>query len=99
MGNHPVVKELFYFMGLAHLRTGDLNGAKQSLLNSLGPAQQAKDWRKMVSSLDNLATIEEKQGNDDVARKFLNDAIDFAKQADLKEERKSLQRRLKALGA
>ena len=84
-------------MGLAHLRTGNLDGAKQSLLNGLGPAQQAKDWRKMVSSLDNLASIEEKQGNADVARKFLSDAIDFAKQAELREERKNLKRRLKAL--
>jgi tetratricopeptide (TPR) repeat protein len=97
MGNHPVVKELYYFMGLAHMRTGNLDSAKQSLLNGLGPAQQAKDWRKMVSSLDNLATIEEKQGNADVARKFLSDAIGFAKQAELREERKNLKRRLKSL--
>jgi len=97
MGNHPVVKELYYFMGLAHMRTGNLDGAKQSLLNGLGPAQQAKDWRKMVASLSTLATIEEKQGNADIAKKFLSDAIDFAKQADLREERKNLKRRLKGL--
>jgi tetratricopeptide (TPR) repeat protein len=97
MGNHPVVKELYYFMGLAHMRTGNLDGAKQSLLNGLGPAQQAKDWRKMVAALSTLATIEEKQGNSDIAKKFLSDAIDFAKQANLREERKNLKRRLKGL--
>lgn len=97
MGNHPVVKELFYFMGLAEMRTGNLEGAKQSLLNGLGPAQQAKDWRKMVAALSTLATIEEKQGNADVAKKFLSDAIDFTKQAELREERKNLKRRLKGL--
>ncbi len=94
LGKHPVVKELHYFKGIAHLRAGDLEKAKQSLRNGLRPIQEAKDWRKMCSALDNLAGIEEKQGNKDVAKKLLADAMGFAKQAGLKEERKALKKRL-----
>ena len=97
LGKHPVVKELHYFKGIAHLRTGDLNNAKQSLRTSLRPIQEAKDWRKMCSALDNLAGIEEKQGNKDVAKKLLADAMGFAKQAGLKEERKAMKKRLESL--
>src|SRR5690606_13885221 len=31
LGNHPVVKELYYFMGMAHLQTGDADSARKSL--------------------------------------------------------------------
>ncbi len=98
LGKHPVVKELHYFKGLAHLRSGDLEGAKSSLRTSLRPIQEAKDWRKMCSSLANLSGIEERQGNREVAKRLLTDAIGFAKQANLKEERKQLKKRLEALG-
>lgn len=91
---HPVVKELWFFMGLAHMQTGNLDDAKTSLRNGLRPAQSAKDWRRMVSALDTLATIEEKQGNGATAKKLLADAISFAEKGDLKEERRTLRRRL-----
>jgi tetratricopeptide (TPR) repeat protein len=97
LGKHPVVKELHYFKGLAHLRTGDLSAAKASLRNGLRPMQEAKDWPKMCSALDALANIEERQGNKDVAKKLLTDAIGFAKQANLKEQRKQLKRRLDSI--
>ena len=97
LGKHPVVKELHYFKGLAHLRTGDLEQAKRSLRNGLRPIQEAKDWPKMCSALDALSQIEERQGNRDVAKKLLTDAIGFAKQANLKEQRKALRKRLDGL--
>jgi len=97
LGKHPVVKELHYFKGLAHLRTGDLDAAKTSLRNGLRPMQEAKDWPKMCSALDALANIEERQGNKAVAKKLLTDAIGFAKQANLKEQRKQLKKRLDSI--
>ncbi|MEZ4317029.1 MAG: hypothetical protein R3F61_05985 [Myxococcota bacterium] len=94
---HPVVKELHYFKGLAHMQVGQLDAAKLSLQAGLKPAQDAKDWRKTCSALENLATIEQQQGNKAQAIKFLNDALGFAKSADLREERKSLRKKLDAL--
>lgn len=94
---HPVVKELHYFKGLAHMRVGQLDAAKKSLAAGLKPAQEAKDWRKMCSALENLATIESQQGNRDVAKKLLGDAIETAKQANLREEGKALRKKLSAL--
>ena len=98
LGNHPVVKELYYFKGLAHLNAGEVEEAKTSLQAGLRFIQEAKDWRKMCSALENLATIEEKTGNPEVAKKLLTDAIDFAQQNDLREERKNLRKKLDALG-
>lgn len=95
--NHPVVKELHYFKGLAHMQVGQLDAAKASLRAGIKPTQDAKDWRKMCSVLENLATIEQSQGNMDQAKKLLNDALNFAKQANLREEDKELRRKLRAL--
>ncbi len=95
--DHPVGKDLFYFSGLAHLQTGNVDEAKAALRSGLRPAQRAKDWRRLVSALDTLAQIEEKQGNAPVAKKLLADAIGFAEKAQLREERKTLRRRLDAI--
>ncbi len=97
LGNHPVVKELYYFKGLAHLQTGDPDQAKASLRTGLRPLQEAKDWTKLCSSLENLAEIERQEGNPDVARQLLTDAIGFAKQANLKDARKELRKKLDAI--
>jgi len=98
VGNHPVVKELYYFKGISHLRLGQLDKAKDALQTGLAPAEQAKDWPKMVSALDMLAGIEEQQGHTEAARGLLNDALDYAKKANMKDARKTLRKRLDALG-
>lgn len=98
-GNHPVVKELYYFMGLAHLQSGNPDAAKTALRSGLRPAQAVNDFRRMVSSLEALAGIEEKQGNVEVAKKYLSDAVSFAEKGNMKEERKNLRRKLDDLGA
>ncbi len=97
LGKHPVVKELFYFKGMAHLQAGQVDDAKRSLAAGLRPMQEAKDFRKMCSTLEQLATIESRAGNAAVAKKLLADAIGFAQQGDLKEERKSLRKKLEAM--
>lgn len=97
LGKHPVVKELYYFKGMAHLQSGQADDAKRALATGLRPMQEAKDFRKMVSALEQLAGLEERSGNVDVAKKLLADAIGFAQQADLKEERKTLRKKLDAL--
>jgi tetratricopeptide (TPR) repeat protein len=94
LGNHPVVKELHYFKGLAHLQLRQPDEAKRSLTNGLRYMQEAKDWRKLCSTLEHLATLEEQAGNKDAARRHLNDAIGFAQQGDLREERKNLKKKL-----
>lgn len=97
LGNHPVVKEFWYFKGLSHLQAGELEEGRKALRNSLKPIQDAQDWRKMCSALENLAVVEERLGRIDVAKKLLADAIGFAKRANLKDERKALRKRLDAL--
>jgi tetratricopeptide (TPR) repeat protein len=92
--NTPLGREFQYFFGVSLLRSGNLDDAKNALRAVLGPAQAAKDWAKLISALEHLATIEEQRGNKPVAKKLLADAIAFAKQADLQDLRKQLKRRL-----
>ena len=84
---------------LAALRSGNLDEARQALRNGLRPIQQAGDSRKLVSALDALAGIESRSGNVAVARKHLSDAVEIAKKANLREERKALKRKLDSLPA
>lgn len=97
LGEHPVVKELHYWRGLAFLRTNQAAEGRTSLRKALRPLQQAGDIGKMVSAMDHLAAIEHQSGNTQVARKLLADATRFAAKANLKKEAKELKKRLKAL--
>lgn len=97
LGDHPVVKELWYWQGLAFLRTNQPAEARESLRKALRPLQQAKDMTKMVSAMDRLASIEQAAGNGQVARKLLADAYKFAAKANLKKEAKELKKRIKAI--
>ncbi|MBN2799315.1 MAG: hypothetical protein JXX28_09235 [Deltaproteobacteria bacterium] len=97
LGEHPVVKELYHFMGLSYLSVNQLDEAKDALRKGLRPAQKANDWPKMVVSLDALANIEQRQGRIQVASKLLTDAIGFAKKGNLRDARKDLKKKLDRL--
>ena len=97
LGQHPVVKELYYFKGLAELQTGNREAAKVSLRTGIPYAEKAQDWRKLCSSLENLAAIEQADGDIPAAKESLAQAIEYAKKANLKDERKGLQKKLNAL--
>ena len=98
VGNHPVVKELFYNMGMAYLQTGDRPKARASLQKSIKPSQQFKDHRKVVGALDALAGIAVQDGNRDAARKLLGDALTVAEKTGQKELRKGIKKKLEQLG-
>jgi len=97
LGNHPVVKELHYFKGMAHLKVGEIAEAQTSLQRGLEPARAHKDWGKVVSAMGELAGIAEKSGDKSGAKKLLTDAIDLAQQANMNEQRKTLRKRLAGL--
>ncbi|MBT3218856.1 MAG: tetratricopeptide repeat protein [Proteobacteria bacterium] len=94
---HPVIKELYYFMGLAHLKANNLDDAEASLKSALTAAERAKDMRKVVSSIDNLAGIEHKRGNTEKSKSMLTDALAVAKKAGMRDERKALRKKLESL--
>jgi len=94
---HPLHKELFYFKGLAHLQTNQIDEARKSLREAVRLLNAARDFRKLVSALDNLAAVEARAGNNEGAKKLLSDAIGVAKNADLKDERRALRKRLDQL--
>ncbi len=98
MGKHPMVREFHYFYGVALIQTGNLDGGRTSLRAALPLVQAASDWPKMVSTLEHLATVEERSGNTDVAKKLLTDAMAFAKKGELRDARKALKKRLEAMG-
>lgn len=97
MGKHPMVREFHYFYGVAQLTAGQLDGGRTSLRAALPLLQEANDMPKLISSLENLATVEQRAGNVDVAKKLLNDAMGFAKKADMRDARKALKKRYDAM--
>lgn len=94
---HPILKDLHYYSGLANLQAGNVAEARSALQRSLRPLHAARDVRKMVTAMDQLAAIEHRTGNVEGARKLLTDAMTLASNNNLKEERKGLKRRLDSL--
>ncbi len=99
LGQHPMVKELYYFKGMAHLQVGQEDDARASFAKAAPLAEQAEDWGKLASSLEQLAGLAQKAGDTDTARAHLQRAVELANTHDaLKEARKGLRRKLEALG-
>jgi len=94
LGDHPVSKELFYFMGMALLNTGDPEGAKKSLTTALPLLENAKDWKKLVAAMVHLAGIAKHANDTATAKSLLDKALEHATGAELKEERKEIKKRL-----
>jgi tetratricopeptide (TPR) repeat protein len=95
LGEHPVVKELYYWQGLAYLRTNQASQGRDSLRKALRPLQKAKDTGKMLSAMDHLAAIEHASGNKPAAQKLLADAVKFAVSANMKDEARDLKKKLR----
>lgn len=98
LGNHPVVKELYYFKGLAEFQTNNLAAAKTTLNKALPLAQKVNDVNKVISTHDTLAQIAQKSGETANAKQHWTTAIDLAGQANLKDARRTLRKKLEALG-
>lgn len=97
LGNHPVVKELYYFKGLAEFQTGQLDKAKLTLNRGLGMAQKHNDVPKVISTHDTLAQIAQAGGDVGNAKQHLTAAIDLAQKANMKDARRTLRKKLETL--
>ena len=90
-------KELNFNLGGALKSIGELAAAAEAFEACLGPAAQARDARKLVIARAELGDIAAQQGDKDKAKRFFQAAIEEAEQAQLKEERKQIKRKLEAL--
>lgn len=97
LGEHPVVKELWYWQAMAYMRTNQPAEARDSFRKALRPLQKANDTGKMISAMDRLASIEHQQGNTKVAQKLLADAVRFALKGQMKKEARDLKKKLRAI--
>jgi tetratricopeptide (TPR) repeat protein len=97
LGPHPVVRELHFHKGRAHLEVGQLPEAKRHLEAAAQLQQDTKEWRGLCSSLEGLAEVEQRSANPAGAKAYLERAVEAAGQADLREERKNLKKKLDAL--
>lgn len=98
LGQHPVVKEFWYFKGLAHMQARELQPSRAALERADALLEQAQDWRKLVSARHNLGLVLEQLGEADRAKQVLTDAMALARQHNFKEERKALRKKLESLG-
>jgi tetratricopeptide (TPR) repeat protein len=94
---HPVVRELHYHKGVAHLQIGEESEGVDALRKAVPLLTEAKDHRKVVNVLDNLATVEKRGGRLDAARKLLAQAEDVADKAGLKNERRALRKKIEEI--
>jgi hypothetical protein len=91
-------KELLYNLGIGLIGIGEKAQGEQNLMESLPLAQAAKDWRKVMSACEALATLSIERGNKELAKQQLEQAVAAADAGGLKEERKGLRRKLDELG-
>lgn len=92
-------KELLFNLGTALVRIGEKSEAAETLRAALAAARQAKDWPKLAAANEQLADLAREQGHADDARKLLEEALQAAEQAGLKDVRKGIRRKLAALKA
>jgi tetratricopeptide (TPR) repeat protein len=88
------LRELSFHTGMASLRIGEKRGATTAFREALTHAQKTKDLRKVMQASEQLATLELDRGDKASASRLLGEAIKAAEAANLREERKSLRRRL-----
>ncbi len=91
-------KELLFNMGAALKEIGETAQAEEVWVASLGPSTAAKDWRKVAGANEQLSGLAEASGDNSKARQYAQAAIDAASAGNLREERKRLSKRLKAIG-
>jgi tetratricopeptide (TPR) repeat protein len=94
---HPLLKDLWYTIGLAARQAGQPSTAREFLQKALQPLGQAGEARKLLAALDNLAAVEAGGGNLDRAKKILEDAVRIAGEANLKDEKHALEKRLQSI--
>ncbi len=102
LGNteHPIRRDLAYYTGIAALSTGDLDGGRPALQSVL-PALRSnvsRDPNKLLVALERLAAAEAAKGSRDDAKAHHTEAVGVARTANLKDQRRELQKRLEQLG-
>ncbi|NCG20826.1 MAG: hypothetical protein GWP91_17600, partial [Rhodobacterales bacterium] len=98
LGDHPIVKELAYFKGMAHMQAGEKDAARSSLEKAVGLSEKHKDWNKLCSSLEHLGGLAEQSGDKPSAKAHLSKAVQLANAHDqLKDARKGLRKKLDAV--
>lgn len=95
---HPILRDLTYHAGLAALQAKQPAVAKGFLERALPLARAAKDARKVVTALDALAALSVQASDPATAKAYLEEAVSIAEQAELKDEKRALAKRLEQLG-
>ena len=92
------LKDLNFNAGLAFTRIGERQNAETAFGEALQHSRSTKDWRRFVQASEHLAGVV--AGRDKTAAaKLLHDALQVADNANLKEERKGLRKRLDEIGS
>ncbi len=91
------LKDLSFNAGLAFARIGERQSAETAFTEAINHARATKDPKRQVVAAENLAGVV--AGRDKAAAvRILNDALGWADQAGLKEERKGIRKKLDELG-
>ncbi|MCB9665682.1 MAG: hypothetical protein H6732_16355 [Alphaproteobacteria bacterium] len=94
---HPLYRDLAYHAGVAALQSQAFDRAETWLQRARPLLEQVGDTRKLVGTLDQLAALRQRAGKADEAKALLAEAVGHADKAQLKDEKKALQKRLESL--
>lgn len=95
--NHPILRDLNYHAGMAWLQTGNTQDADRALKDALPALRQTRDAARTISALQQLAVIAQRGGSKGDAQNYLKEALGLAKDANLKEDRRRIQKALEEM--
>lgn len=91
------LRELYFHSGVASMRIGEKAQAVGHFQVAVKHAQATREFRKLVSANEHLATLAIEGGDKAAGAKHLQAAIAAAEAGDLRDERKGLRRKLDEL--
>lgn len=94
---HPIQRDLYYHAGLSALQAQKTDVARTYLEKALPLSRASRDARKTVTTLDALAALVARAGEKEAARAYLTEAVGICDQAELKDEKRTLAKRLESL--
>lgn len=91
------LKDLNFNAGVAFTRIGERQSAESAFGEALQHSRATKDWRRFVQTSEHLANVVAGRDKSAAAR-LLHDALQVADNANLKEERKGIRKKLDEIG-
>ncbi|MEM6927370.1 MAG: tetratricopeptide repeat protein, partial [Myxococcota bacterium] len=97
LGKHPVVGQIFFFLGATYRTLKEWDLAEGTLTEAEKLYRDVEAPRELASTLDQLADVAVAKGDKGRAATLLDEALELAKANEMVEERKALKKKRDSL--